>query len=487
MIDVGTSEGLKLPRLLETAGLKTADKRHRYVALSHCWGIAGENTFNKHMKATKANVKRLKRGIDVSYLPATFRDAIAVVRSLGVRYLWIDSLCIIQDDDQDWHTEARQMGSIYERAYFTIAATSAQGDLDGFLHQRLDGNTSRIRCSLDDEKKGYAYLTDQPTSNPRLKIEQARLNTRGWVLQERLLSRRIVHFAEDQVYWKCRECLLGEDNIPHGSSRLDEKSLAGIARTLSALQQTKGLHTSSSSSGWEADEHHHEFMDLWLRIVAKYSTCNFTKSTDRAPALLGLADRLGSLVDDLEYENGEWFGNPVSRSLLWEASAYSDNGCGSQKTLGPSWSWIAHARPVTFPYVGLGKPSIQLCNKSSLAEDGFIRLGITGRTLPVDLQATDNAGRTRSIYNANAFETMKHRMFTDTAIGTVTFDNPTDAPRSMHCLLLTLTTRNSLVVLALEKKGEDPSGTVYRRLGIGSIKDSAAMACFGAETTMTLA
>lgn len=114
VIDVGSSDGGTVPRICETNGV-TGD----YIALSHCWGGG------QPLKTTKENISSMKTGIPWAKLPNTFQDAITVTRRLGLRYLWIDSLCIVQDDAQDWEREAANMAVIFESAYLTIAATAA--------------------------------------------------------------------------------------------------------------------------------------------------------------------------------------------------------------------------------------------------------------------------------------------------------------------------------------------------------------------------
>lgn len=114
VIDVGSPDGRTEPRLYETSG-EPGD----YIALSHCWGGA------QPLRTTKETICSLKTCIPWAELPNTFQDAIKVTRGLGIRYLWIDSLCIIQDDAQDWEREAANMAVIFEAAYLTIAATAA--------------------------------------------------------------------------------------------------------------------------------------------------------------------------------------------------------------------------------------------------------------------------------------------------------------------------------------------------------------------------
>ena len=116
VIDVGlsSSEGPK-PYLLCSGGLEG-----RYVALSHCWGTASLS--NPGFKTERHNYDDLQAGFVLESVPALFRDAIVTTWKLGIQYLWIDSLCIIQDSKDDWEAESAKMGSVYRNAYVTIVA-----------------------------------------------------------------------------------------------------------------------------------------------------------------------------------------------------------------------------------------------------------------------------------------------------------------------------------------------------------------------------
>lgn len=164
-----------------------------YLVLSHCWGRPTEEE-KKRFCTTPGNYQDRLQGFSYDNVPRTFQDAVRVTRLLGKQYLWIDALCIIQGPDGDWNSEARTMEDVFSHAYCTIAASVARGWGDGFLKPNLDstsigmqGIPSRLTCACDFEKD----------------VEEGALMKRAWVLQERVLSRRIIHFAATHTYWEC--------------------------------------------------------------------------------------------------------------------------------------------------------------------------------------------------------------------------------------------------------------------------------------------
>ena len=171
-----------------------------YAALTHRWGApAAHGNFRLYGD----NLDYWQRFMDLDKLPKTFRDAVKVTKSLGLRYLWIDSLCIVQDDPKDLRTEVHTMENVFSFAYVTLSATSARDTVDGFIKSR----TQRQSYSVDilspsggDASKVYLC---EPIDDFRRDVEHSELSRRGWVFQERALSRRTIHFTETQVYWEC--------------------------------------------------------------------------------------------------------------------------------------------------------------------------------------------------------------------------------------------------------------------------------------------
>lgn len=168
----------------------------KYIALSHPWGLVTE--LNPHFCTFTWNIEEHKKGIEFSKLPATFQNAVTVSRELGFRYLWIDSLCIIQGPDGDFNEEAERMEDVFSSASCIIAASSAAGQSDGFLKTR----DKREYVTFLREGLPPIYVC-QFIDDFAQHVLQGSLNKRGWVLQERALARRTIYFTNKQTYWEC--------------------------------------------------------------------------------------------------------------------------------------------------------------------------------------------------------------------------------------------------------------------------------------------
>ncbi|KAF1847863.1 HET-domain-containing protein [Cucurbitaria berberidis CBS 394.84] len=189
-------------------------ERARYATLSHCWGRSTATI------TTTESLRKRQDSIPLETIPKTFKDAILVCRKLGMPYLWIDSLCIIQDDKDDWERESGHMGSIYYDSTLTIAATDSPDSSRGLFIPRRPYeycyyDIVRLPSSFGDHK-GQAYLTAStwgvygpPASN----VENGILQTRGWVMQEKYLARRTLHFLAGQMVWICCERILGQSGF----------------------------------------------------------------------------------------------------------------------------------------------------------------------------------------------------------------------------------------------------------------------------------
>ncbi|KAL9112884.1 MAG: hypothetical protein Q9227_002961 [Pyrenula ochraceoflavens] len=208
LLDVRPTNKRRTIKLVSTKLMKP----EKYAALSYCWGKQ-----NTHFMTTSKSIALLMQGFPSSSLPQTLQDAVQVARNLKIKYLWVDALCIIQDDEVDWHREAAMMTSVYQNAFITIAATCSTSSNSGFLQQRkrtlrfVDtrtdaGNYENLSC-------GQAFHLRLALRSASEALNNSPLPRRAWTLQEIVLSRRTLHFDFDQLIWECKTKTVSEDDF----------------------------------------------------------------------------------------------------------------------------------------------------------------------------------------------------------------------------------------------------------------------------------
>ncbi|KAF2096285.1 HET-domain-containing protein [Rhizodiscina lignyota] len=313
----------------------------KYIALSHCWGGVSP------LITTKATLDQRKQAIPYFSLPKTFQDAVCITRKLGVEYLWIDSLCIIQDSPEDWARESARMGSLYSNSWITIAADAAEDSNTGFLRpQQRVTKVVEIPCESSDGAETYVYVREKGSYANRARADlidpdtgyvldnaeithrrkqrhRSRLSTRAWVFQERLLAPRTVHYSLEETAYECRsgrwcECTISERVVPQLPGRRRNRLFKDMLR------------------------------DKWNWIVLEYTRLNLTYGTDRLPALSGIAsyhqERIAASGENDEYLAGLWR-KDLAMGLLWRV--YTDDDISSptssrlSKYCAPSWSWAS--------------------------------------------------------------------------------------------------------------------------------------------------
>ena len=323
--------GCQTVRLVETGG-----KRGAYLALSHCWGKA------RNLTTTTVTLELRKKGIHLADLPATIQDAVLVTRELGFAYIWIDTLCILQDSLEDWKVEAAKMADVYSNAYLTITASSSDGDEKGFLWPRQ--KQSRVCLpNIDSRKPPFflQHLTKQHMTKPlRDDMSEEPLTNRGWCIQERYLSRRSLFFCHDQLRWECRRLTASECGT--SSSQIDFRinNLYGTALSDNAYKDAAGKDSMGGDLRYKG----------WYDLVAKYMGCSLTYQSDKLPAIGGLAKALAAISKD-EYYAGLW-GESIVTGLLWSRSTLRLLE-GQDPYRAPSWSWASVAGEIEFSLLAL--------------------------------------------------------------------------------------------------------------------------------------
>ncbi|KAH7303978.1 heterokaryon incompatibility protein-domain-containing protein [Stachybotrys elegans] len=326
LLDLG-DPGSESIRLVE--GLKSV----RYTALSHRWGDTTWCT------TTNANLPDRLLRIEMGDLARTFQDAVTVTRQLGIQYIWIDSLCILQDDLYDWAKESVKMGGIYRGAYVTIAASLASSDDEGFLTPRRERKVySASRVELDFGGKSFSDIWIRTVHDLRQHsfhdIRES-LSTRCWTMQERMLSSRLISYTS-AVTFDCATlsaCECGHDLYPNPLYPPINR-LLGVDNKMAFLEL---LRPESQSM--------RRMYIVWADIVTVYSGRQLTYEKDRQIALSAVAKLLAKRYNE-EYVAGLWKGNMIS-GLSW----HSDDNSPIIKPLGqdipyPSWSWMSAHRLV---------------------------------------------------------------------------------------------------------------------------------------------
>ncbi|KAF7918709.1 uncharacterized protein EAE97_011804 [Botrytis byssoidea] len=317
------------PRLVGTQ--QNDDRYTKYLALTHCWG--------KEMpEAATTKTRTLKRrllSIPFKTLPRTFRDAITITRRLGLQYLWIDSLCIVQDSLQDWQQESAKMGKIYSHAYCTIAAAAATNCEGGLfaLHSELP------LLPQAPNQPGILFKTPYPGWDNL--YSKSTLIQRSWTLQERELSPRILHFTKHTLLFECREARISDHTHELNSNKWALKSSLSRYVLNSSVRCLDKIHEGRPHHDVVTEKCH----ELWRKMVQDYNNRRLTHRSDKFPALSGLALEFAYLLND-EYVAGLWK-KDIVRGLCWK---WLSNRARQQSThnYGPSWSWAKMNVPITY-------------------------------------------------------------------------------------------------------------------------------------------
>ena len=317
-----------------------------YTSLSYCWGSSPQ------LRTTRCNVEAHKQGITFCSLPTTFQHAIVVTRKIGVKYLWIDSLCIIQDSEVDKTTECSKMDIYYRHSYLTISALGAAGSTDGFLNARP--NIPQARLFENDN----LYLRPRTKPLPSI-FKAAALSQRGWTLQERILSTRVLHYDLTEMIWECQSCSAREGSTREHDVRrnvFDPATFDGNA--------FKELRLSAAAGRLSDDNF--GAVTIWYNLIQQYTRRKLTYSSDALPGILGLATNMAAttgyhsmsglwqedlfgLMWQVDHEGGE-SRHSYDLKYIPAEEGYNTTSMGPSLR-GPTWSWAAPWKPVNFPFI----------------------------------------------------------------------------------------------------------------------------------------
>lgn len=272
------------------------------------------------LQTTRRNLKQHCKGISYKCLPSTFRDAVTVTRMLEIRYLWIDALCILQDDHDDWLQQSSEMGSIFKNSRITVAIHSAKNSSEDFLWRRDVPEFLRIQPRRDKIGELSSFYIRIPMLSDYAvtgRLQFSQISHRAWVFQELSLSPHILHFVEDRMVWDCS----------HQRVTIGEQS----ARTPASIMRSAASDSSRP----------------WLEMIALYSSCEMTKSCDKLPAIAGIANVWPTLHANPQADAYHYgiFGSDVCNSLLW---LKRDKPVTRRIRRAPSWSWASVDGEVQF-------------------------------------------------------------------------------------------------------------------------------------------
>ncbi|KAI0890356.1 heterokaryon incompatibility protein-domain-containing protein [Annulohypoxylon maeteangense] len=375
----------------------TQDKQPRgsYMTLSHRWGNS-----DAMLKLTSDTYDhRIKNGFSYAELPQTFQDFVRLSRFLRNDYVWIDSLCIIQDSTDDWIQESKTMAEVYRHSKCNIAATASKGPTEYCFRTR---DPTRIPPLEFTFRRGKKYLFFG-RNLWRDSIEDAPLNQRSWVLQERVLAPRQIHCGREQLFWECYQTTACE-TFPfmfefHEEFCMADRTpltveLTGLGLTLLEMSRlrvpgvkynlyfnpspkshvhhsytsidtlcrrrnvSRFKETSKYLQGAIPDERlahmRYNVYQYWTNLVEWYSSCELSHRSDKLVAILGIATRIQDVLEGIDgYVAGLWR-SQLSWQLSWRLDSsyrYHDGRphlMAPSYDIAPSWSWACLNSRVSF-------------------------------------------------------------------------------------------------------------------------------------------
>jgi len=366
-------EAYKLPRRLVSIGSSTEPRLSlvstqrldseniQYATLSYCWGsseIPG--------KTTRFNEASYFEAIPFEDLPTTFRDALMISRSLNIPYLWVDALCIVQDDIDDWRAEVTDMSDIYFGSTLTIAASDAKDSTGGFFARPpatdSDERTAKSRTFFIVERSSSDLLVHVESRGSAPDGMSSILHTRGWTLQELALSHRTIQFTQSELHWRCRCAYWTESGMTYDVSST--------------------VYGNIPVSG---NDHVREPVLTWWRWIESYSARNLTVPSDRIPAICGLIKYHQSVTGDTSAA-GLWK-RSLHQDILWMRTTKLAEKDLASPYLGtaPSWSWLSCPVGVSFDFFGSHLKNTQISDHITIQD---YELSWAGEPLISDIKSS---------------------------------------------------------------------------------------------------
>ncbi|KAF5568927.1 heterokaryon incompatibility protein [Fusarium phyllophilum] len=312
--------------------VQTEDQR--YVALSYRWGN------DLPLRLTKDTMDDFIRGHSISRLPETLQDAVRISRNLGFKFIWIDALCIVQDDENDWVEQSALMADIYRYSSLNLCAADSAGCGSGMVEMAAPHLMEIAAATTQSTDTGFresVVLVGGPISTAVIDWDRCGLLSRGWVFQEGLCSPRGLYVSRRHgLWWDCgtmintidsHESILTGDT-DHAFDPRTER------RTFLSLTQLPNDHSMAIR----------DFSFTWYDWMEEFTSKYLTRETDRLPAVAGMASYIASL-SGMKYKAGLWE-EDILRGLMWRRSSSGH----SKRVPGgaPTWSWASITGPVYY-------------------------------------------------------------------------------------------------------------------------------------------
>jgi hypothetical protein len=309
-------------KLIDTAQIGT--KTLEYATLSHCWGDT------LAVKLLKSSLESFKLNIQWSDLPKTFQETILVVLHLNIDWLWIDALCIIQDDNDDWRLEAANMMNVYAGSKICIAADASKNGTEGLFRER-DPEHRQLFYAPHSKSSAESSWSMIFHRGDWRHVDNAPLTQRAWTIQEKYLAPKVLRFTERDVVWQCSECIKVE-SIPIS---FDNQPM---------------MHSMIKKSAWKhslsAHEREQTAYQLWHELATSYTAGSLTVTSDRPIAISGLARVFSGMLNlpENDYLCGLWRPRLV-HGLMWHANGNWSTPPDIIRIQDlPSWSWLSLCR-----------------------------------------------------------------------------------------------------------------------------------------------
>lgn len=344
LIYVGEAQGQLTPRLVLTTASSILEGTS-YLTLSHSWSITTKET---SLKLRTENIQQLQEAIPLEALPQTYLDAMDITRRLGYRYIWIDSLCIIQNSHEDWEKEAVTMCDVYGNSTCTISALGANG-MDRCYVQRNALSLFPCRVSMTEDRIPVYAIPPDFTWDFDYTDKGSHVFQRGWVMQERLLSSRVIFTGHHQFHWECCHFRTNEAfTFAFGSGPVIAQSPKLTFHALCDPQYCAAdVPGVADLANTFLDRNMLKLYSLWTKLLCDYTHMNLTYQSDKLVALAGIVDAVHASrgwTNVAGMWKEFWF-----LELLWRIDSDDCQQSLTQTELRlPSWSWAATEEPKRF-------------------------------------------------------------------------------------------------------------------------------------------